>query len=369
MFFRKKSLAIAILACIGGYACSDNTTPDTAPEASASSAAQQAATSAPEVQQNTVSLRFAWPPEVRGEVSFRREKVEQSGPNSHEQTILGNYKLATQQVEQGLLINKFDHHVEIEKSPYFDELSPVDQQAQNFLLKATSQSPLYVVNGNGAVLGFFDIEEFKQRMIEAANEWAEGISEHSPVKERIPTVIKGVTDGQNIEAGLISVWNREVAVWAGQTFVEGKAYQTQGTQRFDTLDFVEVPVNLTLTYLGDVPCNEQSTKPDCVKLEYAYALDQSSMDVVKERFLAAKDDGRYDIESADFRYRLTVVTEPNTLMPHSTTEYELKEHKVLREGYTPIYYKREITNTTTYTYSQRLDKMMSAPSFDVQVQE
>lgn len=337
------SLFLILVVLLAGCSKPD----ETAEEALQSSPAA----SAPEI----IELTFNWSPHIRADISFRREKTEKSNDFSHKQVINGNYEMLTQPAPQGLLVKQHNHELEIERSNQ-QELGPVDQQAEDFLVRTASKSPLFVVGPDGRVLGFYNIEEFKNELLEATAEWAEEVE--GPHKDRVPSVIESITAGNNIEQSLIQVWNREVALWDGQKLQVGKPYEIKGTQTFSSLDFMEVPVILTITLYGRTPCEAAGHSLECVEVEYAYSLDQSQVEEIEQAYLELEDDGRQGLSDLDLNYSLKITLEPDTLLPHKLVEEERQEYILQREGYLAQHDIREIENETRYEYTQRLDLMV-----------
>ncbi len=300
-----------------------------------------------------IPMRFAWPPDTRADVTFVREKTEHSSGFGHKQTLRGSYKLLTQRVPKGLLINRHEQRIEIDSGD--KELLGPDQQAQEFLARTAAISPMFVVGDQGRVLGFYNIKEFKQELLDAANQWADDIRENSPMKKEVPRIIEKLTADEFIEQSLIAVWNRETALWSGQRLQVGKPYSIEGTQSFSALDHINVPVDLTITLHGRVPCEVLGETLACVEVEYAYELDQDQIEEVERRYLEVADDGRKGVLDPVFKYSMRTILEPDTLMPHKQTENEEQSYTLQWEGRSDSREKRIIKTETSYDYTLRPD--------------
>lgn len=325
----------------------------------------------PQAEQKTadvIAMHFAWPADTRANVHFVREKTEFSSGMGHQQTIEGSYKMLTQKVPPGLLVKRLDQQATIKSGG--QQLSEPDQQAQEFLARTTAISPMFVLNGEGRVAGFYNIEEFKQELIDAATDWAEDLPEANPNKQKVPVLIENLTGGNNLENNLIAVWNREIALWSGQRLQLGKSYSIEGTQKFPMLDFIEVPINLTITLHRRVPCEAVGKTLSCVEVEYAYTLEDSRLDDIEARYLAATDDGRKGLEDLRFDYSLKVTLEPDTLLPHHLLEQETQSLVLQKEGFMDREQKRIIKTETRYDYTQRMDLLNrgASPSVPVTIQ-
>ncbi len=300
--------------------------------------------------QKTVRLAFNWPQGLKADVTFERNKLETSSGFKHKQTVIGSYKLETAFTHRGLLIKQDQYQVRIAADNQ-KELNPVDQKAQDFLVSTLAQTPIFVVGRHGRVKGFFNLEQFKQELIDKGTAWSKEV--YGPAKEQVHDVLQNLTSGDHIEAGLVADWNRKIALWPGQRLTQGVKHTAKGTQRFPSLGYIKAPVVLTISYLDDVPCAEDDPGKSCVKLEYSYRLDDSKFDELEKAYLTAKDDGRTALNSATLDYRLLITAEPHSMIPHEIVEYDKQTHNTSRKGYVDHPYSREITNTTRYHYTHR----------------
>lgn len=301
---------------------------------------------------STVKLSFDWPSNHFADVEFTRNKLETSMGAKYRQTIKGKYLLSTHLIDKGLLIKKDDYAVTLGNEDS-SKLNAVEKNAQEFLIRTTSKSPLFAVDSNGQVLGFLNIEEFKKELTDAANEWISSMSEFSPVRERVPTIIKALTQGNSIEQNLVNVWNREIGIWNDRSMEQGKKYDLQSNVTLDTLDYISIPKTVNLVFNGPVKCNESATEIKCVSLSYHYQLNTDEKAKAKELYLSVKDDGRYDVRNLEVTYEMKVTIEPDTLLPHLILETDELKQTVSREGYSDMHYTRSITNTTTYKHRSK----------------
>jgi hypothetical protein len=282
--------------------------------------------------------------ETRVEFAARRTRVP--SPASQELRVRGNYRLTTRLHERGLQID-FDEFAFTAES-----VAPgASDLAQQLMGRFAAIVPSYVVSPEGVLVDLVRLDEMQAGIrseIEAL--LARQPRPASPeVRAQVDRLVQAVTSRAALRRSVEEDWARDVGQWIGAELEYGRVYTTAFRAPSPLLPDLTLAMVAEFSCGGPTACREGLTAQGCVKLRVTTAPEPQSLASFMKAWAA-----RFGIQAPrGFEMKMTtvidLVTEPDTLLPHSM--HELKTVRLLETDGRPTEQVDE--RLVTYTYTKR----------------
>lgn len=200
---------------------------------------------------------------------------------------------------------------------------------QNLMQKLTSQIPDYVVSSEGELVRIANLPAYYARIEEGIVEGLPGDTEES--RQRAKQLVKNFLSEEALAQMLQEEWNNHVGNWMGSSYATGETYTYAGQYQAAALGETLFPMTITQRLLGRVPCHQQDKEKSCVKLEqksqvsdpsFTKAMHEMVIRTIKSVAGDKADEVNLSVDRAGFVKTVTLVTDPETLLP-----YELRISK------------------------------------------
>ncbi len=277
---------------------------------------------------STIALSYNWPAGLEVDVSYRvfKERLRQGKTLNNE--VSGSLTYTTSDHKKGLIIETSNTQVKVEQA------SESGGQLQRFMQRLAAIDPSYIITQEGVLSSVGKLDELKQSLSE----------EYEQLTSDLPEDVKNQTEGlmakalseESIFASISQDWNRDVAQWIGADFEVGYLYDVEYTTPVPMLGNAQVPTKGTYQVFGYVPCSADAgsdiehfaKKPtdnsaNCVEMYFTSNLIPAALvDVMEQMF---KSMGQEMPENFEMKidYEVFVITEPDTLLPHSVNEVKV----------------------------------------------
>lgn len=236
-----------------------------------------------------VSLRFAWPERFTAEIRVRHESETWGGDPVRR---VARRLLTTSPRPGGLLVQTRTAALESgEPVPTAD--GPIAPPVGELV---TRDGRFVGVEGLGPVL----------RFVQRSERVSPEVARHA------------------LSRSIADDWAVLVGAWAGKTLVAGEPRSAEVAGSVPLLPAADSVLDAELGYEGRTPCTLEETAPRCVALHYRGHTapgDRAATLVRVQRALAGSAGGA---ELLDYhaRFEATLVTEPETLVPHRLVDRE-----------------------------------------------
>lgn len=271
-----------------------------------------------------IELVFDWPGQGGSKFVYHGKRVKRGV--TQETNMMGTTKMRTLKNGELLISSQVtDHQM---TSSEKDEAK--NNYLQNLMQKLMSNVPDYVVNAEGELIRIDNLPDYYARMEKALLEGLPGDPEE--VQKKAKPLINSLVSEETLSLSLQDEWNNHVGSWAGSSFATGVAYSYPAQYQSAALGEALFPMTITQRLLGRVPCDQNDKGKNCVKLEYKSqvsgpAFSKAMHELVSHtvRNMMGDKSGEVDIavDRAGFVKTVTLITEPDTLLPH-----ELKTSKI-----------------------------------------
>ena len=296
------------------------------------------------VSQDSVSLNFSWPSDLRGKALLNYKQIKSSSRGTRRQTFSGSYDFRAEPIQEGLLVRYENPEIRIEGGPQAD-----DQRAklERALLKATSSPPDYIISTNGKFVRLEGMDRFQENLREALGEVISDLPEEA--QERVMHILGQMTTEEQLEKKIMDSWDREVGAWIGATLDQGDVYEAQYTTKAPALQNAPIPMKAQFKYIGRTPCNDESEAENCVELEMLTEVNSEILAQALEDFLQKAGISDFHVEEFQLEEKVQLITEPGTLIPHRMHLRRLSSTVISQNGQTSEANEyREIKATYTY---------------------
>ncbi len=241
---------------------------------------------APAAASGGVALRFAWPDSFRARVIMRHETRRSDGG-------------ATGAIiQQELAVESHGSELWVVSRNSRGEGDDPDLELDLKLGEAVIQ----VVSRDGAVLRAAGLAQAVARLVE------DDASVDRDAARR------------GLARAAAEDWEVSVGAWRGQRFEPGQPRRKRVEGSLPLLPGVAASLDVEYGLRGRVPC-EDDAEPRCVELTYVETTSPGDRGALLERLRAGMQKGSEQgtIEDASARSEATLVTEPDTLVPHRLT--------------------------------------------------
>ena len=283
--------------------------------------------------QDTVNLQYDWRSGTEARVEFSMERTrDPAGPADNIQ-MSGSSLLSTRAHKAGLEISFRDVKVDVET----DDSSPADF-TKKFMGRLAAMSPSYVVGADGMVVDIVNFNEIQARIQQSFDHMKKSATDQTRPGSFVPFdhLMKTATSREALLTLVESRWMRNVGQWIGREMEHGKALTVELKVPSPLISSAQFPVEISYYYDGQTVCGESDSERTCVILRMVCTH-------VPEALAAV---GGF---SAQMTTEVEVVTEPDTLLPHSVRHVETivltdpdgePQEIVQRRSYRYIYIER-----------------------------
>lgn len=271
-----------------------------------------------------IELVFDWP--AQGESKFFFNSKQTKRGESSEIKMSGTTRLRAIS-ENELLVST--QVTDFQLSPN-EKDEAKNNYVQNLMQKLTSQMPDYVVNADGELVRFDNLGAYYARIEEGMLEGLPGGNEEA--RQKMKQLMKNLFSEEVLVQMLQDDWNKHVGNWAGGSFVTGETYAYSAQYQSAILGEAVFPMTISQRLLGRVPCHQEDKKKSCVKLEqksqvsdpsFSKAMHEVMNRTFKDMAGDKADEVNVSVDRAGFVNTVTLVTDPETLLP-----YELQSSKI-----------------------------------------
>jgi hypothetical protein len=127
-------------------------------------------------------------------------------------------------------------------------------------------------------------------------------------------------------------WEVTVGAWAGQTLEEGRPLHKLFPGAVPLLPMADSLLDVEYGLEGRVPCTPEATERRCVALYYRAQPAASDRAATLDRVLAVTATGDRRTEYFRGTFEVTLITEPDTLVPHRIVSRERLRLRVVLAG-------------------------------------
>lgn len=287
----------------------------------------------PRPAKERVDLVFDWP--QRGESTFTMHNTKAGRNGTHEMQMRGVTTVRPLQGEGLLVSTRIDDF----------KLSPADPDAakqnylQNLLQQATSEVPDYVVSTEGEFLRFENLRAYYERIEQALLKGLPGGD--ADAQEAAKKLVKGLLSEETLMVAMQEGWSKQVENWAGGSYAVGEDYAFEAPYQMPALGDAVFPMHVNQKLTGRVPCHEKDEAASCVQLVQTSRVSGSAFDQAMQAYLnrlfkeAAGGKGAVPtiaVDGVEVVKTVTLVTDPDTLMPYQETESERKTTRISVNG-------------------------------------
>lgn len=302
------------------------------------------AQSAQEPTSDSVALRFAWPIGVEGRITYiqiMEREGESDQPTRLE--IEGEYTLHVHEHPQGLVIEHLEPLVtRFQSSP---PLSADDPRGLIYSIMGPP-TPYYVVSREGVLLGVDGIEALTTSVADILQARLGPSSDGGAVMNTLlnPNQMVGVARER---------WNDLVGMWRDVSLRVGEPGTIESEDVNPLIPSVVVPYMTELTLVGMEPCDgaPETGRPVCAHLEMVAVPNPVEMNRVISNALADMGFPNLSFEGLAELSRVTLLTEPATLLPRELTISKLVEG-ILNDGGQRRVFRRFDQTRLVYTYGR-----------------
>ncbi|MHC4821348.1 MAG: hypothetical protein ACYTDX_06475, partial [Planctomycetota bacterium] len=257
-----------------------------------------------------VSLTFGWPVGLDLDVTEHRLKAKTSSPGTMDSTsTTTRYRMTLDDHEEGFLVD-FSHVDAAALPATSGPQEAMEAMTGNF-------RPDYIVSAEGDLLGLHNFDDLLDIVLAALKPTLESMERRIPQWEQW---IQNTLTEEFFYALALDIWGPMVYNWAGVDMEVGVTYTTATDQSLPVYPDALVPYTVEDRLEGRVPCPGQ---PDryCVRIVRTGRMDSEATRAVLNRVflegLRERADLDMTIEALDIYDTVTVVTEPDGLVPHS----------------------------------------------------
>jgi len=281
--------------------------------------------------QDSVSLNFAWPQDLRGSVEYASRRAREANGRSEQVEISGSYDFATSAVADGLLIRFENIRTEIDSDGV-----GVEAMVKQFMTKAASTPPSYVVGHDGEFRRIEDLDAFREALLDGLDQAFADLP--AQTRAQLSQAMAAVLTREQLEQGIVSDWNISVGAWLDAELDRGDLYEVAYEQPVPMLGNAAIPMRTTFRFVGRAACREGDGDERCVILEMESFVDSERLADALEAFLSPSpaDGPAPTVEAIRQDVSVRLVTEPGTLLPHRMDSRRYTETRMTMNGETSV---------------------------------
>jgi len=286
-------------------------------------------------QGETVNVAFDWSTAKNSSSTYQKTKIRsQAGKEIARTEANGSFKTTIVKVDEGFRLDFADMSMDISHTP-----EQANEMLQSAVQRLSSIRPSYIISNEGQLLKVSQLDEYQKILRSELDNMFSEVPEDDAKKpefKELMAKMNGLFDQMLSEEALFASmqqsWNRDVAQWIGFEAEVGYIYEVEYTTPVPMLGNAEIDTNGVYEFLGSTDCksnagegmagsdNSAASENDCVELKFSSVLDpESTVQVIEQVFKAVGQEMPADF-TMKLDYETYVVTEPDTLIPHSSLE-------------------------------------------------
>lgn len=297
-----------------------------------------------------IDLVFDWPESGESRFSMQSRNVDRQG--TREMHMRGTTKVRPLE-DEGLLVSTRVTDFKVASS---DQDEAKNNFMQNLMQQATSEIPDYVVSADGEFIRVENLGAYYGRLEQAMLKAMPGDGAGS--QDRAKKLIKNLFPEEALMASLQDGWSKQVENWVGGSYVVGESYRYETLYQMPALGEAVFPMRVSQKLEGRVPCHEKDQAQSCVRLVQTSRVSGAAFDQAMQQYLnrvikdAAGDKAKpptIAVDGVEVLKTVTLVTDPETLLPYEENESEIKTTRISVDGQKQT--GKDVSETVTrYSY-------------------
>ena len=296
-----------------------------------------------------IELVFDWPGQAESQFTYQSKRTKRGVATEINMSGATRMKaLSEDELLDSTQVNDFQH-ASSEKN------EAKSNYLQNLMQKLTSGIPDYVVNYDGELVRFDNLDAYYARVEQGL---MEGLPGNEEAQQKVKQLMRSLISEETLAQSLQDEWNTLVGNWVGSSFANGETYSYPAQYQAAALGDVVFPMTITQRLLGRVPCQPADKEKKCVKLEQKSQVSDSSFTKAMHDFVnhtikrMAGDkaaEANLSVDRAHVVKTVTLVTDPETLLPHELQTSKITTVVITEKGRTESTEDVE-HSTTRYVY-------------------
>lgn len=278
-----------------------------------------------------IDLVFDWPDEGESQFTMHNRKTDRKG--TREMQMSGTTTVSPLGGE-GLLVSTRVSDFKV--TPGEQDGAKADF-VQNLMQQATSEIPDYVVSSEGEFVRVENLRAYYKRLEQAM---LKAFPDDRQSQKKAKKLLKEILPEEALLATMQDGWHKQVESWAGGSYVVGETYTYDTQYQMPALGDAVFPMRVSQKLAGRVACDEHDREKSCVKLVQTSrvagaAFDQAMQDYLNRMFKEAAGDQApptIAVDGVEIVKTVTLVTDPQTLMPYEENESETKTTRISVNG-------------------------------------
>lgn len=296
-----------------------------------------------------IDLVFDWPESGESSFSMQSKNVDRRG--TREMQMRGTTTVRPLE-DEGLLVSTRVTDFKVASS---DQDAARNNFMQNLMQQATSEIPDYVVSPDGEFIRVENLGAYYGRLEQAMLKAMPGDGAGS--QDRAKKLIKNLFSEETLMASLQDGWSKQVENWAGGSYVVGESYRYETQYQMPALGEAVFPMRVSQKLEGRVPCHEKDQAQSCVRLVQTSRVSGAAFDQAMQQYLnrVIKDAAgeakppTIAVDGVEVVKTLTLVTDPETMLPYEENESEIKTTRISVDGQKQT--GKDVSETVTrYSY-------------------
>jgi len=299
-----------------------------------------------------IDLEFNWPQKGEAKFSYTSKRVkrgdvlEMQGGGTTTWRPLGENQLLVSTLVTDFNMTSNDKNKDQKKEDYM----------QNLMQQVMSQMPDYVVSTGGDFIRIENMGPYYERVEKALLQGLPGDGDEA--QEKAKQLMKRLISEEGLRASLEDDWNSNVYNWTGGSYLPGETYTYRTQYQTPTFGDTQFPMTLTQQLTGRVACHSNDKKQSCVRLvhttrvsdpSYTRAMHQFVVKSVQDMVGADAKGINLTIDSAEVVKTLTLIVDPETMMPYEENESSVTTTVISESGRSETAQDIKESNTR-YTY-------------------
>lgn len=297
-----------------------------------------------------IDLGFNWPQKSESTFDFHSKKTRRG--KTSEIQMSGTTRVRALGDDQLLVSTQMNDY----------NMSPGDNEGagnnvmQKVMQQAMSGIPDYVVSTDGAFIGVENRDNYLGRLEQALLKAVP--PDAVDMQQQVKSLLKSLISEATLTQALQEEWNNLVANWAGGSYAKGERYIYAAQYQSAALGKTAFPMTITQRLLGRVPCHGGDKTQGCVLLEqtsrvtdpsFGKAMHAYVSKTVKDMAGDKANEVNITVDRAEFAKTVTLVTDPDTLLPYETNTSKITTVVISDHGQTET--TRDVEESRTrYAY-------------------
>ena len=281
-------------------------------------------------QPETLVPVFGWKPGLEALVTTTQRMVQTGQGRDSDLTISIQQRMRVSEHQQGLLVSHLDGQL-LEATA----LPPGTENPVLDLYRSLGTADAhYVISGEGELLSLEGVAKTAEAVRTALAPMLESV-QNTPETAQLVGMVEAALSDEAMLASVADQWSSMTVMWAGQELEEAAVYGFELEEPNPLAPTLLIPMSVEISYQGRVACEEGGSASDCVLLEFRSYPEPEAFAAFLQSFIeqlvpeAATRSVDYDFEQLN---SITVVTEPDTLVPHRFSTSRQMELTVSFEG-------------------------------------